>query len=224
MSEGELPRFFAVPKGRHLRETLGLCAGFLVFFYAFYGAADALTHLHSRRIPLALPGELSIPFVPAAAIVYVSMNGFMLLSPFVYRTARELWPYVATLAAQTVLASIVFVILPVDLQFPQHEAPEGLVGAVFSYAEFANLRHNEFPSLHVTFALTTALVLGRRAASLWGRGLLLLWAAAIAASTVLIHTHYIADVVGGVALALAGAFGLYPRLAARADLGEGSAV
>ena len=51
----------------------------------------------------------------------------------------------------------------------------------------------------------------------WGRpaGLFWLWAGAVAASTVLLHQHYLIDVVSGVALGLAGAWLLYPRWSTR---------
>jgi membrane-associated phospholipid phosphatase len=206
--EPEAAPFLAWPVWRDLRATLGLCLGFLAFFYTVYGGADALTHLHTTRYPLHLPGELSLPFVPAMAVVYVSMNALLGLMPFVYRSARELWPVVITLAIQTLVAGVFFVALPVDLRF-EHATPTGFVGAVFAYADTLNLRHNEFPSLHVTFALTAALLLGQRA-SPRGRALLLGWAAAISASTVLIHAHYVLDVVGGGALALLGVYVVYP--------------
>jgi hypothetical protein len=62
-----------------------------------------------------------------------------------------------------------------------------------------NLDFNQIPSLHLAFATTLVLVFGVRARPAV-RGLLGLWLAAVALSTLLTHEHQVVDVVTGVAL------------------------
>ena len=72
--------------------------------------------------------------------------------------------------------------------------------AAFAFADQLNLRYNLVPSLHVAFAAICALAYARArgaaAALVFGT-----WAAAIAASTVLLHQHHLVDVATGLALA-----------------------
>lgn len=203
--------FVAWPGWQRLRVTGAMALGFFAFFYGVYGLADWLTSLHTSRLPLYLDIELQIPFVPAAAIIYASMNGLLILALFVLRDPKELRPLVFTLCAQTVIAAVFFIAIPVEMAFT-HETPTGILGTIFAWADTANLDHNEFPSLHVSFAFTAAGALVPRAPqSRLVRSSLWLWASAIAVSTLLIHAHYIIDVVGGVALAWFSLVVMYPR-------------
>ncbi len=187
-----------------------MSAGFLLYFYALYFTADVVTSCWTTRLPLFLDIELRIPFIAEMAPVYVSMNALLLLGPFVYRTPRALWPLVGTLAAETTVAAVIFMLVPIDMRFPP-ESPGGVSGFFYTWADTANLDHNELPSLHVAFAVTAAWALGRRANRATRLGLAL-WATAISASTVLIHAHYLLDVVLGIALGCVGMRTVFPRL------------
>ncbi len=203
--------FVALPGRRDLVVTGAMAVGFLAFFYAVYGLANYLTSLHTARLTVHMAWETSIPFVPAAALVYGSMNVLLLLGLFVLRTPAQLKPFLLTLAAETVLAGVCFVALPVEMVF-EHDTPDGFFGAVFAFADAANLDHNELPSLHVAFSVTAALVLGRRAPRPAAVGLHV-WALAISVSTLLIHAHYVIDIVAGAALGVAATRFLYDRWA-----------
>jgi len=78
--------------------------------------------------------------------------------------------------------------------------------AIFVLADTMNLELNYFPSLHVCFAFTTAWFFAPRY-----RWLGLLWASAVAWSTLAIREHYLADVAGGLLLAVVGIRFLRPR-------------
>jgi membrane-associated phospholipid phosphatase len=75
------------------------------------------------------------------------------------------------------------------------------------------LAHNLVPSLHVALSVVCVAVYARRA-GLPGKMLLWLWAGVIAASTLLLHQHYLLDVLTGAALGWAGVRAVYDRWAA----------
>ena len=200
----------APPSGCHLLATLSLGAAFLGFFYLVYGGTYWLTGLHARRLHLAFDFEAALPFVPAAAAVYLSILLMYALIPFVLRTWREIVPLYATLAAETAVGGLCFLLLPVAQTYPPRTA-EGAFAGLFGLADALNLDHNELPSLHVAFAWTTALALGRRGGAA-ARALFLLWASAVAASTLLMHEHHLADVLAGLALGAAGMAIVHPRV------------
>ena len=196
----------------NLRDTLPLSATFALIFYACYGGASVVTGLHGLRLRIHFDFEQHFPFVPALALVYLSLNVMLALTPFILRTRQAFLPLFLTMSAETVLASLCFVSLPiVDGYSPVPVS--GFWGSVFSLADVVNLDHNYLPSLHVTLAVTAALAFSQRC----GRGGKLVfysWATAIAISTLLTHQHYILDVITGIALALTAMRVVYPRAAA----------
>jgi len=197
------------------RRNLGisLLLGFLFFatFYGLYGAASFVTELHPWRLQLFFEFELAIPFWPSWAVVYLSLNLILALAPFILRGWQTLLPLVLTLMAESAVAAVIFILLPLEGGFPQAEAG-GLAGLFLHLADRLNLDHNYLPSLHVAFALTAALAYSQRARPLTA-GLLVLWALAIAASTILIHEHHLLDIIAGLILAVAAMHLVYRRTA-----------
>lgn len=196
--------FLGLPRGLDAWAAAVLTAAFALLFAALYGGASLLTGLDPRRLDVALPFERAIPFVPAAAAVYLSGTVLLALAPFVLRRRRDLWALFCALAAETVAGAALFLALPVRGAFPERQVEEGgLAAALFRFADDLNLERNELPSLHVALALTAALAYGRGRGPL-ARALLAAWALAVAASAVLIHEHHLLDVAAGLALGAAG--------------------
>jgi membrane-associated phospholipid phosphatase len=193
--------FLAWPTPADLRFNLLLCLSFFLFFELTYIATNYLTGLHAFRMNVYSSAELAIPFVPAMALVYISLNLMLALTPFVLRSWREITPLCIVMTLETVICALFFLLLPADLGYaPQVEI--GAWGHFCGWVSAIGLKYNTMPSLHVAFAFTAAIAFGARCGAL-GRRLFLLWAASIAASTLLIHQHHLADVAAGVALALA---------------------
>jgi len=191
--------FLGVPRGVDAAVAIALTVLFLLVFMSLYGGADAIADRVPWRIEVDLPGEIGVPFVPAAAVAYLSLNVLLALGPFVLRTWRELVPLSATLVAETAVAALFFILLPVRNVFPERQA-EGSYAPLFALADTLNLDHNFFPSLHVAFAATAALAYSRKTGT---GGRVLLWActAAITGSTFLMHEHHLLDIAGGIVLA-----------------------
>ena len=208
---------FGLPRRGEVLLTGAMAAGFTLFFLLVYGGASWVTGFYPGGLRVDLPFERHIPFVPAWAAVYVSMDLLLLLSLFILRTWRDMVPFVWALALETVLGSVCFLLLPVEVAWPAREV-SGDSAFVFLLADTMNLERNYLPSLHVAFACTAALAYGEQAGGLARAGFTL-WATAIAASTLLIHEHHVVDVLAGALLAW-GTWRAVAPLARREDVLE----
>lgn len=191
----------AWPAPSDLRFGLLLCLAFFLFFELTYLATNYLTGLHHFRVHVHSAAELHIPFVPAMAVVYISLNLMLALTPFVLRTWREITPLCVVMTIETLICASFFLLLPVELGYAP-QAGLGEWGRFCGWVSAVSLQYNNMPSLHVAFAFTAAMAFSGKCGAL-GRRLFLVWASLIAVSTVLIHEHHVADVVAGIALAVA---------------------
>lgn len=189
------------PGAGNLKITLPLCGLFLKIFVLVYGGASLLAGLRGKLPHPYFDFELDLPFVPAMAVIYLTGPLVLAAAPFVLRTWREMTPFFLTLTAETLVGGLCFLLFPVEQGYPPRTA-SGLWGEVFRVADALNLDHNEIPSLHVAFAVTAALVFGKRCGRL-GRILFALWAGAVSLSTLLLHEHHLLDIMAGAALAFA---------------------
>jgi membrane-associated phospholipid phosphatase len=188
---------------------LGSCQ--VVWFFFIYGGANYLTQLHSYRVRLHFDWELYVPFVPAMVLGYMSIYPLFVLAPFILRNPREIVSLVRTLGTITLVAGISFLVLPADLHFPAAQ-DSGHWTWLVEFAKRVALENNLMPSLHVGMSAVCVLVYAPRAGGL-GKLLLWLWSAFISASTILIHQHYVVDVVTGYVVAWAGVQWGYRRWA-----------
>lgn len=184
-----------------LRFSLPLAYLFSKIFFSVYGGASLLASLRHPRPDFHFSWELKLPFFPSFSIIYLSVPLLLLLTPFILRTWRSFTPFFITLTVETLVAGIFFLVLPTTQAYPQRVA-SGLFAGVFRFADRMNLDYNEFPSLHIAFAVTAAIVFGRRC-GWFGRTLFFLWATGVAASTLFLHEHHLLDLVGGAVLGLA---------------------
>ncbi len=187
-----------------------LSVGFLAVFVVLFWGSEWLATLVPWRLQVDLPWERQLPFVPWTVWIYLSMDVLLLLAPLVLRTRRELLPLWLVLVGETVVAAVCFVLLPVTPHFAPFVAPDGVTGVAFAFADTINLTGNLLPSLHVAYALTAGLAFSH-AARQQGRGLVvqgswIVWALAIAVSTVLLRQHHVLDVAGGLVLGAGGWF------------------
>ena len=196
-------KFITFPQREDAPGVFLLAILFFIIFLLFYGGSSFVSGLVPWSIEIALPFEKNIPFLPAAAVIYLSMNLLLAIAPFVLRDLHQLFPLFLALVIQTIIASCFFILIPVENSFPE-QTPNGIFGIFFSIADFLNLERNYLPSLHVSYALTAAIAYGQKTGKT-GKFLLLLWVAAIAASTLLIHQHYLLDLIGAILLSLSTA-------------------
>lgn len=177
-----------------LRRTLPLSLLFAVLFHSVYSLAS-LASSGRTRPAFYFDWELGLPFVPWLALIYLSVAFVLALAPFVLRTRREFVPFFVMLTAEVLIAGSIFLVMPVEQGFAGRISDS----ALFRIADTLNLEYNEIPSLHAAFAVTAALVFGRRCRPL-GKSLFWIWAAAVLVSALLMHEHHVLDLAAGAAL------------------------
>src|SRR5947209_5391830 len=195
-------RLLAWPGVESLKLTLPLSYLFSKIFFSIYGGTSLLAGLRRVRPDFHFAWELRLPFIPWLAIVYLSVPLLLLLTPFILRTWRSFTPFFLALTAETLVGGIIFLAIPMVQVYPARVA-SGIGGAIFHLADRLNLQYNEFPSLHVAFTVSAAIVFGRRCGPL-GRALFAVWALGVGVSTLFMHEHHVLDLVSGAVLGLAG--------------------
>ena len=188
-------RFLAWPGWPFLCFAWLLSAANAVWFAFVYGGCDWLTAHRKLRVPIHLPIELSIPLIPGAVVVYMSIYVLFLAGPFIVRERRDFAGLICALALATLIGGGGFLLVPSRAAF----APPGDLGIwanLFNFADRLNLDYNMVPSLHVALSVSCIAAFARRASPA-GRVLLWLWAVAIAISTLLTHQHHVVDAVSG---------------------------
>jgi hypothetical protein len=151
--------FLAWPGLASFRLTLPLSYLFCKIFYSVYGGASLLAKLRRPLTDFYFPWEMRLPFLPSWSLVYLSVPLLMLATPFILRTWRSFTPFILTLTAETLIAGIFFIAIPLAQAYPPRLA-DGFFGGVFHLADRLNLDYNKFPSLHIAFAVTAAVVAG----------------------------------------------------------------
>lgn len=205
-------RFWHWPGWTRLGETGLLGCVVALWWLLIYGGANWVTDQHFLRLQVHLPFEPQLPFVPVAVLGYMSLYPLFWMAPFVLRTRRELHALLLSQAAIILAAGISFILLPVENAFPPLQ-DLGRWTEIVLFAKRIALAHNWLPSLHVGLGVVCVAVYASYAEVI-GAAALWCWSAVIAVSTLLLHQHYLIDVIAGYGLALGGVHWGYRRWAA----------
>jgi fatty acid desaturase len=192
-----------------LTVNLFLTAIMTIVFWTIYTAGDALYAAAVWRGDLTTAFDRAIPFYPAAAAIYLCVSPMLMAAPFIFRTPERLLPFGAAIVVELLVALAIYYVFPTEVPAVRYD-PSGVIGSLMWLADTINLDGNCLPSLHVALSTSAALGYGPLLTtgpriSVYGL------AGAIAISALLTHQHVVADVVGGLALAAAGMWLVYPR-------------
>lgn len=180
----------------------GIALGLTGFFVAYFAV---LNHpVFPVRVVPATVIDRMVDFNPAWLLSYASLWLYVCLAPALLVGRREVIGYAIATSVLSAVGLAVFVLWPTTIEPPlidwdRHPA----VG----FLKTVDASGNAFPSLHVAFAVFTAVSLERLLRQLMAGRLLragnLLWALAITYSTLAVKQHVAWDLLGGAVLGLA---------------------
>jgi membrane-associated phospholipid phosphatase len=184
----------------------GTTVGMTVFFVAYFAVLN-----HPQFPTTVMPriaADRLVPFRPEALPLYVSLWLYVSLAPSLLATRRDLVSYGVAAGVLSVVGLGIFLFWPTavpapDVDWSRHPS--------FAFLKAVDATGNACPSLHVAFAVFTAVwferLLREMGAGLGGRALNWLWCVAILYSTMAIRQHVALDVLAGAALGVAVAVG-----------------
>lgn len=180
-------------------KTAGLTLGMSLFFIAYFAV------LRHPLFPVAIMPVTAldrlIPFRPAALPLYFSLWFYVSLVPAFMIDRRELVSYTLAAVGISGVGLGIFLLWPTTVDWTDADWSRH---PTFAFLQSVDASGNACPSLHVAFAVFTALCLGRLLPQMGaGRGLAVvnwLWCLGILYSTIAIRRHVALDVFAGMAL------------------------
>ena len=178
--------------------VLGMAAFFVVYFWVLRHPLFPVT-----TMPLT-PVDRLIGFWPETLPLYLSLWFYVSLAPALLIDRRELVSYGLAAVALSATGLGIFLFWPTavprpEVDWSQHPA--------FAFLKSVDATGNACPSLHVAFAVFTALWLGRLLRQMGAGGVVRalnwLWCAGILFSTIAIRQHVALDVLAGAGLGAA---------------------
>jgi len=177
---------------------LGMTAFFAVYFWLLRHPRYPLT-----VVPLTAVDRL-IGFQSRAVFLYLSLWLYVSLAPALLIDRLELVSYGLAAAALSGIGFVVFLFWPTAVMRPDVGWPQS---SAFAFLESVDASGNACPSMHVAFAVFTAVWFERLLRQM-GAGRLVwvlnwLWCLGILYSTVAIRQHVVLDVLAGAVLGAA---------------------
>ena len=167
-------------------------------FYASYGATNALASARANVPEIYFAWERAVPFWAWSIVPYWSLNLLYALGFFLCRDARELARYVTQLLAAQVIATLFFIIFPLQMSW-EKPAVSGFSGFLFSSLAAFDLPFNQAPSLHIILCVVVGAFYLRKARAVWLKAALAAWFALIGLSVLTTYQHHFIDIPTGLA-------------------------
>jgi membrane-associated phospholipid phosphatase len=178
-----------------------LCIALGVANYVTSLGYDYLNH-GPYRLFLRTAIDQALPVVPLFVVPYVSLKPFLYVSLtiFLLFRARVFQSAVLSMIVTFLVSYVFFAVLQTYVDRPALTGSDPLTGMIRDvYA--GDHPFNDFPSLHVSLSAIIAIHWWRVSRTLaWP---LVIWAALIAMSTVMVKQHYVVDIAGGLIVAFA---------------------
>ncbi|MDH5538122.1 MAG: phosphatase PAP2 family protein [Rhizobacter sp.] len=176
---------------------LGIGAFLLVYFWLLHNPLYPVTMMPLTAL------DRWIGFEPQALSLYLSLWFYVSIAPALLRNRHELQSYGLAALAMSLVGFAIFLMWPTAV--PKTPIDWSLHPSV-SFLKSIDLSANACPSMHVAFAVFTALWLQRMLCEMrapWPlRAFSGLWCLGIVYSTLATRQHVALDVLGGVVLAL----------------------
>ncbi|QNK71415.1 phosphatase PAP2 family protein [Variovorax sp. PAMC26660] len=176
--------------------TLGISGFFVLYFWVMHNPPSEPTVM-----PLT-PLDHWVGVSDDAMLLYGSLWFYISLAPALAKDKAELWACARDAAIMAAVGLAVFWLFPTTVPvFPVDWAQY----PALQFLKATDVGGNAFPSLHVAFAVLTAVLLGRQLRSMkapaWTHAVNVLWSLGIVYSTLATRQHVLIDVLGGTLLA-----------------------
>lgn len=178
--------------------TVGISGFFVVYFWVMHNPPSE---------PMVMPLTRLDHWVGVsddAMVLYGSLWFYISLAPAFAKDKAELWACARDAAIMAAVGLVVFWLFPTTVPV---FAVDWAQYPALQFLKATDVGGNAFPSLHVAFAVLTAVLLERQLRSVqaptWLRVLNMLWAFGIVYSTLATRQHVLLDVLGGTLLAAA---------------------
>lgn len=182
-----------------LAKLMGMTLGMTFFFIAYFSV------LHHPLFPVATMPFTAVDrlicFQPEALPLYLSLWFYVSLVPVLLIDRREIVSYALAAAGMSVIGLGIFLLWPTTVHWPDADWSKY---PAFAFLQSVDASGNACPSLHVAFAVFTAIWLGRLLRQMRAgpgvRAFNWLWCLGILYSTVAIRQHVVLDVLAGAGL------------------------
>ena len=185
-------------------EAVLFSAALSLLFALVYGGCNALASGRTDLATRFFEWELTIPFVPALIVPYMSIDLFFVASFLLCSDRVELRTHARRIALAILVAGLAFLMFPLTAGYPRPEV-SGWTGKLFEFLWSFDKPHNLVPSLHVALASLLWPVYARRTDRLL-RWLVHMWFTLIIVSPLLTWQHHLLDVATGAMLGQACLF------------------
>lgn len=172
-------------------KTFGIYLGLTLVFFISYLLLQRSPFFPIWTVP-QLPGESSIPFVPHATVIYLSIVLLMPLAPLLLPDRQSQRRYFCILTILNLVELACFAFFPSRIDRPEVSSDTSLLWVALQQCDTDG---NAFPSLHAALAVFCAgaiQICGRS----WCRWIWL-WCVSILVSILLVKQHRILDVLSG---------------------------
>jgi len=174
---------------------LGMAGFFFVYFWLLRHPLHPLVTIPFTAV------DRWVAFQPGAVFLYLSLWFYVSLAPALLIDRLELVSYGLAAAALSGIGFVVFLFWPTTVSWPVAEWPQS---SAFAFLKSVDASGNACPSMHVAFAVFTAVWFARLLRQM-GAGRLVrvgnwLWCLGILYSTVAIRQHVVLDVLAGAVL------------------------
>ena len=176
--------------------TLGISGFFFLYFWVMHNPPSEPTVMPLTAI------DHWVGVSDDAMVLYGSLWFYISLAPALAKDKAELWACAQGAAVMAAIGLVVFWLFPTTVpvfavDWSQYPA--------LQFLKATDVGGNAFPSLHVAFAVFSAVLLGRQLRSVrapaWTQWVNVLWAFGIVYSTLATRQHVLLDVLGGALLA-----------------------
>ncbi len=168
---------------------------FLAYFWVLHHPLYPVT-----TMPLTALDQM-IPFQPAMLPLYLSLWIYVSLAPALLWERREMISYPIATIALSLIGLNIFLFWPTNVRWPDVDWSQH---PTFAFLQSVDAAGNVCPSMHVAFAVFTAMwlerILRQMGTGIFLRALNWLWCLGILYSTIATRQHVMIDVIAGAAL------------------------